>query len=86
MAIMSNTQMPPSPVDPSTVGPRAHALIACIRQAGIKASEADRAAQTLENIASTSVRFGVCQSNEGNGSPWLTSDEPHRHSTTGSWA
>lgn len=61
--IMSNTQTPPSPVDPSTVvGPRARALTASINQAGIKASEADRATKTLtvDNVASTPVMPDVC--------------------------
>lgn len=63
VTVMPNTHTPPSPVDPSTVGPRARALTASINQAGTKASEADRAIKTLtvDNVASTPVRPGVCR-------------------------
>ncbi|KAG8156528.1 hypothetical protein KVR01_013632 [Diaporthe batatas] len=57
VAIMSRTQSPPAPVDSSSVGPRAKALTASIKQAGSKASEADRALQAI-----TSANFPHNQS------------------------
>lgn len=63
VTVMPNIHAPPTPVDLSTIGPRARALTSSINQAGVKASEADRAIKTLtvDNVTSTPVRPGVCR-------------------------
>ncbi|KAK7699891.1 hypothetical protein SLS64_011322 [Diaporthe eres] len=53
MGILSSTETPPSPAASEGVGPKAKSVIAAINQAGIKSSNADRAAKTItaNNIA-----------------------------------